>query len=151
MSIVINIREKLKDAMRSKNQVALDTYRGVLSAFTNELVALGKTPQDEMSDEEAQKVITRLIKQRRDSIDQFEKGGRNDLAESEKSQLALLAEFLPPQMSKDDVKKIAEAKKAELGINDKTKIGVLTGAVMKALNGQADGAIVKKIVESLFE
>lgn len=136
--------------MRDKDQVALDTYRGVLSAFTSELVAGGKTPQDEVTDDMALKVILKLIKQRKDAISQFETGGRADLADEEKKQLALLEKFQPAQMSEDEIRKIAEAKKAELGITDKAKAGILTGAVMKAAAGQADGGVVKTIVESLF-
>ncbi len=136
--------------MREKDQVALDTYRVVLSAFTAELVASGKTPQDEVSDDMALKVIIKLIKQRKDAISQFEAGGRGDLAEEEKKQLALLEKFQPAQMSEQDIRAIAEQKKAELGITDKAKAGILTGAVMKAVAGQADGGTVKNIVDSLF-
>lgn len=148
--IATDIREQMKQAMRDKDQVALDTYRGVLSAFTSELVAGGKTPQDEVTDDMALKVILKLIKQRKDAISQFETGGRADLADEEKKQLALLEKFQPAQMSEDEIRKIAEAKKAELGITDKAKAGILTGAVMKAAAGQADGGVVKTIVESLF-
>ncbi len=98
MSIATNIREQLKLAMKEKNQDALDTFRSVISAFTSELVASGKTPQDEVIDEIAQKVIQKIIKQRQDSISQFEAGGRNDLAEIEKAQLAFLVPFMPVQM-----------------------------------------------------
>ena len=148
--IATDIREQMKQAMRDKDQVALDTYRGVLSAFTSELVASGKTPQDEVDDALALKVIQKLIKQRKDAISQFEAGARLDLAEEEKKQLAFLEKFQPAQMSEEEIRKIAEAKKAELGITDKAKAGILTGAVMKAVAGQADGGTVKQIVESLF-
>jgi uncharacterized protein YqeY len=150
MSIVTNIREELKNAMKAKDQVALDTYRGVLSAFTNELVSLGKTPQDELSDTESQKVISRLVKQRKDAIEQFTTGGRADLADNEKAQLALLEKFLPAQMSEEKVMEIAKAVKEKLGVTDKSKSGQLVGAVMKEVAGQADGGVVKKVVESLF-
>jgi uncharacterized protein YqeY len=113
-------------------------------------VASGKTPQDEVTDEMVLKVIGRLIKQRKDSISQFEAGGRNDLAESEKEQLAILEQFQPPQMGEDELRAIAMRKKEELGITDKAKAGILTGAVMKEVSGQADGALVKSIIESLF-
>src|SRR4051812_20572061 len=116
MSIILTIREQLKKAMQEKNQAALDTYRGVLSAFTNELVANGKTPQDEVSDEMAQKVINKIIKQRNDSITQFQAGGRNDLARIEQDQLSYLLEFMPAQMPEDKIKEIAMAKQAALGI-----------------------------------
>lgn len=151
MSIVTNIREELKNAMRAKDQTALDTYRGVLSAFTNELVSLGKTPQDDLADAEAQKVITRIAKQRKDAIEQFMAGGRTDLADADKAQLALLEKFLPEQMSEDKVMEIAKAVKEKLGVTDKAKVGQLMGAIMKETAGQADGTVVKKVVEKLFE
>ncbi len=151
MTIATQVREDMKQAMRDKDQVALDTYRGVLSAFTNELVTNGKTPQDEVTDDSALKVIVKLIKQRKDAIAQFEAGGRADLAEEEKKQLALLEKFQPAQMSEADIRVIAERKKAELNVTDKAKAGILTGAVMKEVSGQADGGTVKAIVESLFE
>lgn len=149
--ISTDIRERLKDAMRSKDQVALDTYRGIISAFTNELVAAGKTPQDEVTDDIALAVIKKTIKQRRDAISQFEAAGRNDLAESDKAQLALLEHFMPAQMSEDEIKAIALKKKEELGVTDTAKLGILVGAVMKETGGNADGQVVKKIVEDLFK
>lgn len=151
--IITEIREQLKDAMRSKDQAALDALRGVMSAFTNELVASGKSPQDEVTDEIALKVILRTIKQRQDAIQQFEAGGRTDLADEDKKQLAVLIKFQPAQMAESEIQKIAIAKKAELGLEDKTKMGMLVGAVVKeiAARGEsADGAIVKKVIEELF-
>ncbi len=150
MNIATDIREKMKQAMRDKDQAALDTYRGTLSAFTNELVAAGKTPQDEVTDDMALKVIQKIIKQRKDSIAQFEAGGRADLAADEKAQLSYLEVFQPAQMAEADIRAIAEIKKAELNVTDKTKTGILTGAVMKEVAGRADGQVVKQIVESLF-
>jgi uncharacterized protein YqeY len=150
MTIATEVREDLKNAMRAKDQVALDTYRAILTGFMNELVATGKTPQDEVDDTLALKVIQKLIKQRKDAITQFEAGARSDLAEEEKKQLAVLEKFQPAQMSEADIRVIAERKKAELNITDKAKIGILTGAVMKEVSGQADGTIVKNIIESLF-
>lgn len=148
--ISTDIREKMKDAMRAKDQVALDTYRGILSAFTNELVAAGKTPQDEVTDDIALAVIKKTIKQRKDAIQQFEAAGRTDLADADKAQLALLEMFQPAQMNEDDIRTIAMVKKVELGVVDKTKLGVLVGAVMKETAGNADGQVVKAVVESLF-
>lgn len=150
MNIAIEVREELKNAMRAKDQVALDTYRAILTGFMTELVATGKTPQDEVGDDLALKVILKLIKQRKDAIAQFEAGARSDLAEEEKAQLSLLEKFQPAQMNEADIRVIAERKKAELNIADKAKAGILTGAVMKEVAGQADGGLVKSIVESLF-
>jgi uncharacterized protein YqeY len=148
--ISTDIREKLKDAMRSKDQTALDTYRGLITAFTNELVAAGKTPQDEVTDDIALSVIKKTIKQRKDAIAQFDGAGRTDLADADRAQLALLEVFMPAQMSEADIKAIAEKKKAELGITDTSKLGILVGAVMKECAGNADGVLVKKVVEDLF-
>lgn len=144
------IREQIKQAMLAKDTEKLNVLRGILSAFTNELVAKGKTPQEKLTDEEALAVIRRLAKQRKDSIEQFEKGGRADLAENEKAELQILEKYLPQMMSKDEIRKIAEAKKAEMGVTDKSKMGVFMGAVMKDLKGKADGADVKEVIESLF-
>jgi len=144
------IKEEVKEAMRAKEPVRLEVLRGVLAAFTNELVATGKTPQDVIDDDSALTVIKRLAKQRKDSIEQFEKGGRKDLADKEREELTYLEKFLPEMMSKEEIQKIAEAKKAELNIEDKAKMGILMGAVMKELKGKADGSDVKEVVEKLF-
>lgn len=149
MSIVEQIKSDMKDAMRAKDATALTAIRGLLSAFTNELVTLGRTPQDMLSDDEALTVIKRASKQRKDAIDQFEKGGRPELAEGEKVELAVIEKYLPETMSLDQIKTIAEAKIAEFG-GDKTKLGQIIGAVLKETAGQADGADVKKVVTELL-
>lgn len=123
----------------------------MISGFTNELVANGKSPQDTVTDEIALTVIKKLVKQRKDSISQFESAGRTELANAEKAQLAVLEAYLPAQLSEEKILEIAQAKKSELGITDKSKSGILTGAVMKEVAGNADGALVKKVVDNLFE
>jgi uncharacterized protein YqeY len=144
------VREKLTTAMKEKDQVGLDTLRAVLAACTNELVATGKTPQDILDDAGVIKVVTRLIKQRKDSIEQFTAAGRADLVAGEQAQIWVLEQFMPEQMSEEKIRAIAVAKQTELGHTDKSKIGILVGAVMKEIGSQADGATVKKVVESLF-
>jgi uncharacterized protein YqeY len=145
------IKEDLKEAMREHNETAKNTLKGALSAFTNELVAMGKTPRDELSKEESLKVIKRMEKQRKDSIEKFNLGGRSDLAESEIAELKVLEKYLPKMMSNESILEIAKSKKSELGIDDISKMGILVGAVMKETAGQADGSEVKKAVESLFD
>jgi hypothetical protein len=144
------IQEQIKEALRAKDSVKLTTLRGVLAAFTNESVALKRTPQDKLSDPEATTVIRRLVKQRKDSIEQFEKGGRADLALSEKAELNILEEFLPAQMSEEKVREIVLAKKSEMGITNKSKMGQLMGAVIKESAGNADSIMVKRIVEEIL-
>jgi uncharacterized protein YqeY len=150
MSIQQQMRDGIKQAMIAKDQLKLTVLRGLVSSFTNELVAKGRKPQEELSDEDASAVIKRAVKQRKDSIDQFTKGNRPDLVENEQAELGVLEGFLPKMMSKDDIRKIAEAKKAELGITDKSGMGKFMGSLMKEFKGQADGNDVKEVVESLF-
>lgn len=144
------IKGKIKEAMLAKDSVRLEVYRGMVAAFTNELVAKGKKPQEFLTDEEALAVITRLSKQRKDSIDQYTKGGRQDLVAEEQAQLSIIETFLPAMMSKDEIKTIAIAKQAELGITDVTKKGMLMSSLMKDLKGKADGTDVKDVVDGLF-
>lgn len=150
MSLQTTIKESIKDAMKNKDMVRLGVLRGLSSAFMNEAVNLERGPQGELNDEEVITIITREAKRRKDSIAQYTEGGREDLAADEKSELAVLEEFLPTMMTLDEIRPFAEAKKAELGADDKTKLGQLVGAVMKDLKGKANGDDVKAVVESLF-
>ncbi|MFA6257882.1 MAG: GatB/YqeY domain-containing protein [Candidatus Paceibacterota bacterium] len=144
------IKNGIKEAMMAKDALRLKAFRAMSSAFTNELVAKNKKPQDMLTDEEALAVITRLAKQRKDSIEQFKKGNREDLVKEEQEELAILETYLPKLMDKSEVEKIARIKKEELGIVDATQKGMLMSALMKDLKGKADGMIVKEIVDSLF-
>lgn len=150
MALHEDIKASLKEAMKAKEEVRLRTIRSLLTAFMNELVASNRTPQDILTDEEVLTVIKRAAKQRKESISQFEAAGRDDLASPEKDELVVLESYLPQMMSQEELKPIAEAKKAELGIDDRSKMGILIGAVMKEVGGNADGADVKAVVESLF-
>ena len=144
------IKGNIKEAMLAKDTMRLETMRAMVSAFTNELVAKGKKPQDMLSDEEAMVVITRLAKQRKDSIEQFKKGNREDLVKVEEMQLAILEKYLPKMMDKNEVEKLAKKKKEELGVESVAKKGLLMSALMKDLKGLADGLTVKEVVDSLF-
>jgi uncharacterized protein YqeY len=145
-----DLKEQLKDAMRAKDAVRLSVIRGLMSAMTNEAVVKGKGPDGILSDDEILTVITRAAKQRKDSIEQFEKGGRPELAEAEKAELAILETMLPAQMSHDEIVAAATAKAAEMGVTDKTGANQLMGALMKDLKGKADGNDVKAVVDSMF-
>ncbi|HEY4505591.1 MAG TPA: GatB/YqeY domain-containing protein [Candidatus Paceibacterota bacterium] len=150
MSLQTQIKEEIKATMIAKNTVKLGVVRGLVAAFTNELVATKRMPTDELTDEEVSNVIRRAVKQRKDSIEQFEKGGRPELAESEKAELAVLEKYLPAQMSREEVMAVAKAKMAELGVIDKSKAGMLMGTLMKELKGKVDGDTVKSVVDELL-
>ncbi len=143
------IKDEIKEAMKAKDAVKLSVVRGLSSAFTNELVAKGKKPDEMLSDDEVLAVIKRASKQRKDSIEQFTAGGRADLAEGEMAELKIIESYLPAAMSREEVEKIAKAKIAELGA-DKSKIGMLVGAVIKESKGTADGNVVKEVLEQLL-
>jgi uncharacterized protein len=150
MSLHETIKSSLKDALKAKDEVRLRTVRSMITAFTNEAVATGGTPQTILDDEKTLGVIKRLAKQRKESIVQYEAANRPELAAPEKEELVVLESYLPQMMSQDEIRPIAEAKKAELGVEDKSKLGQLVGAVMRDLAGKADGGDVKAVVESLF-
>lgn len=144
------IQEQIKEALRAKDSIRLTTLRGVFAAFMSEAMNLKRKPQDKLTDPEAVAVIRKLVKQRKDSIEQFEKGRREDLADSERSELKILEEYLPAQMSEDQIKKIAILKIEELKAT-KEKIGIVVGAVIKEAKGEADGAMVKRVVEEILD
>lgn len=148
MTIHKQIKDSIKEAMVAKDTLKLTTLRGVQAAIMNEMVAK-KINAEEMSDEDTLAIIRRLVKQRKDSIEQFTKGNRMDLVEAEKAEMEILEKYLPQMMSREDVKKVVEQKISEAGTIDKTKMGQFMGSIMKDLKGKADGMIVKEVIEEL--
>lgn len=144
------IKDQIKEAMLAKDAVRLTTIRGLLAAFTNELVAKKRKPTEELSDEEVLDIIRRGVKQRKDSIEQFTAGNRLDLVASEEAELKILETYLPEQMSEEEITTFVKNKLSEAGEVDKTKAGMFTGGIMKELKGKADGALIKKAVDSLL-
>lgn len=151
MTIQETVKAKLKEAMIAKDSVALMALRGIASGFTNELVNKGIPPQEPISDIDALTVLKREQKKRKDSIEQFVAGGREDLADSEKAELVIIDQFLPKMMSEEEIEIVVKAKIAETGTVDKTALGKFTGMIIKELAGKADGADVKKVVERLIQ
>ncbi|MDO8659698.1 MAG: GatB/YqeY domain-containing protein [Candidatus Parcubacteria bacterium] len=144
------VKNGIKESMMARDALRLKAFRAMSAAFTNELVAKNKKPQEMLTDEEAVAVITRMAKQRKDSIEQFKKGNREDLVKEEQAELSILETYLPKLMDKADVEKIARIEKEKLGIVDATKKGMLMSVLMKELKGKADGMVVKEVVDSLF-
>lgn len=150
MSIHETLKKGIPDALRAKDEVRLRTLRSLVAAMTNEVVAKKRKPDELLIDEEAIVVLKRAASQRKDSIEQFEKALRNELAEPEKAELALIETYLPAMMSREEIEKIAKAKMTELGVTDKAGAGKFIGALMKELKGKADGGDVKAVVDSLL-
>ncbi len=150
MKIHETIKKQLVEAMRAKDSIKLDVIRGLLSAFTNELISKSSS-ETFLDDESTLALIRRSVKQHKDSIEQFEKGGRADLADKEKAELKTLETYLPQMMSRDEIKTLAEKKLQELGNIDKAKVGQFIGSLMKELKGKADGADVKAVVDEMVK
>ena len=144
------LKDGIKEAMKARDVVRLSVLRGLSAAATNEVVSKGRKPDEILNDDELLTVVMRAAKQRKDSIEQFTQGGRADLAEGEKAELAVLETLLPAQMSRDEVLQAVKAKATEMGVTDKTGANKLMGALMKALKGKADGNVVKEVVSTVF-
>jgi len=144
------IKEEIKQAMLAKDNAKLSVVRGLVSAFTNELVAKKRKPDERLSDEEVLAVIKRAAKQRLDSIEQFKAGGRADLVDTESAELEILKTYLPAELGEAEIEKVVKEKVKELGLIGKQDTGKLMSIVMKELKGKADGSLVKKVVEKLL-
>lgn len=144
------IRTDMTAAMKVRDSLRVDTLRGAMAAFTNELVSKGQKPTEELADADAVTVLKRLAKQRKEAAEVYTKGGRTELAEKELSELKIIESYLPQMASREDIVKVARAKKEELGVTDASGAGKLTGIVMKEFQGSADGNLVKEVIASLF-
>lgn len=150
MTLHKQIKDGIKDAMIAKDTLRLTVLRNISSTFMNEMLAK-KITTEELSDEDAIAIIRRLVKQRKDSIEQFTKGNRLDLVEAEAAEVKILETFLPQLMSREDIEKIVKEKLVGAGEIDKAKMGVFMGSIMKDLKGKADGMLVKEVIESLVK
>lgn len=140
--------------MRAKDTIRLDTLRGLNALFLNEMLAQkAPTGGEYLSDDKVLALIKRSVKQRMDSIRQFEIGKRPDLAAKEKDELAILQTFLPQNATREEIATITKQHLSELlkqGVTvDSKSVGKLTGLVMKSMAGKADGNDVKAVVEDL--
>jgi len=150
MAIHETLKKSIPEALRARDETRLRTLRSLVAAMTNEVVAKKRKPNELLTDEEVTIVMKRAASQRKDSIEQFEKASRNDLAEPEKAELAIIESYLPQMMGREEIMKIAKAKMTELGVSTKADAGKFTGALMKELKGKADGGDVKAVVDSLL-
>jgi uncharacterized protein YqeY len=137
-------------AMKAKDALKVEVFRGLKAAFTNELVATKRMPTDPLPDADALNVIKREVKKRKEAFEAFTAGNRPEMAQKEADERIILEAYLPPSMPKEEIMKIALAKKLEMGITDKKEMGKFMGSLMKDLAGRADGGDVKEVVGSLF-
>ena len=145
MSLQKEVMEKMKEAMKSKDTTALEALRALKSAF---LLANTSGSGVELTESDEIKIVQKLVKQRKDSAAIFNEQGRDDLAEPELAQSAVLEKFLPAQMSEEEITAVIEKIIADTGASSMKDMGKVMGIASKQLAGKADGKTISGIVKS---
>lgn len=148
MSLEQKVMEELKVAMKAKDEVALRSLRAIKAAIILEKTAEGAS--DVLSEATETKMLQKMAKQRRDSLDIFLKQGREDLAAKEREELTIIERFLPAQMSAEELTTVLKAIIAEIGATSPADMGKVMGAATKQLAGKADGKAISETVKQLL-
>lgn len=148
MSLRERIAADMKNAMKNKEMAKLNALRLVQSAFKNREIELRPEP---MSDDEALGVLKRLVKQRKESIEQYQAAGRQDLVDAEKSELTLLETYLPAQMSREQLERIIGEVIQETGARSVKDMGVVMKAAQARTAGAADNKLMSEIIKSRLQ
>jgi uncharacterized protein YqeY len=146
MSIVTQINDDIKTAMKAKDRESLDALRAIKSAFL--LAATDKGAGGEVSDEAAMKVLQKLVKQRMDSAELYAQQNREDLREDELKQAAVIQRYLPKALSDEELEEAVSAIIAETGASSMADMGKVMGIASKKLAGQADGKRISAVVRN---
>lgn len=144
MSLLETLNADMKQAMKNKDKEALSVIRMVKSTVMNEEINLGHT----LTTDEELTVLSREVKQRHDSLSEFEKGNREDLAAGIRSELDVLAKYLPKQLSDDEVKAIVQEAITQTGATTPKDMGKVMGIVTPQVKGKADGKLVANLVKA---
>ena len=147
MPLMEQLTADMKDAMKQGEKERLSVIRLVRGAIRQAEIDGKKT----LSDDEIIDVLTKEVKMRRDSIEEFERGGRTDLVDKTKSEIAILMPYLPAQLSPDEVQQLVETAVAEVGATTAKDMGKVMGVLMPRVKGRADGKLVNEIVRSLLK
>lgn len=148
MSLFDTISDGIKSAMLAKDKVRLEALRAVKKEFLEAKTAKGS--DGELTDEAATKIVAKLAKQRTESAEIYRTQGREDLAQEEEAQLAVLQEFLPKQLSTEEIEAHVKALIVELGVADMKGMGRVMGEASKRLAGQVDGKVLSEVVKKLL-
>ncbi len=143
MSVQKQVMDKMKEAMKSKDTVALTALRALKSAF---MLANTEVGSGELSEGDEMKIIQKQVKQRKDSAAVFSEQGRNDLAEPELAEAAILEQFLPEALSEEEIEKVVKETITKVGAEGMKDMGKVMGIVSKQLAGQADGKTISTLV-----
>ena len=148
MSLKERIGEDIKSAMKAKDKIRLETVRGIKKAILEKEVALRPKGQDSLTEEHEIELLAQLAKQRRDSIEQYSNAGRDDLADKERQELAILETYLPEQINDSELESIVDEIIASVGATSPKDLGKVMGVAMKQLKGKADGKKIQALVKS---
>ncbi|HBK71486.1 MAG TPA: glutamyl-tRNA amidotransferase [Flavobacteriaceae bacterium] len=148
MSLQIKVMEKLKEAMKAKDTVALASLRAIKSAILMAQTATGA--KQDLAEADELKLLQKLVKQRKDSATLYTEQGRDDLAAPELEQVTIIEQFLPEQMSADDLKKVITNIISQTGASSMADMGKVMGMASKQLAGKADGKAISTIVKQLL-
>ncbi|GGE74500.1 GatB/YqeY domain-containing protein [Priestia taiwanensis] len=143
MSLLTRLNDDMKQAMKNKEKERLTVIRMVKASLQNEGIKHGK---QELSQDEELTVLARELKQRKDSLLEFEKAGRTDLVDKLKNEIVVLETYMPEQLSEEEVIEIVKATISEIGASSKADMGKVMSAVMPKLKGKAEGSLVNKVV-----
>ncbi|MGK7945018.1 MAG: GatB/YqeY domain-containing protein, partial [Microcystaceae cyanobacterium] len=141
------IGEDIKTAMKAKDKVKLETVRSIKKAILEKEVELRPSGQETLTPEQELAILSQQAKQRRDSIEQYQKGGREDLADKEAQELAIIETYLPPQLSDEELEEIVTKIIADVGATSPKDMGKVMGVAMKELKGKTDGKKVQALVQ----
>lgn len=147
MSLLNTLNEDIKVAMKARDRETLTTLRMIKSSLQNEGIKVGR----ELTSEEELTVLSREAKQRRDSIDEFSKAGRDDLVTKVKTELSVVEKYLPTQLTETEIRELVSKVIAESGATSMKEFGKVMGVVMPQVKGKADGNMVNSIVKELLK
>ncbi len=147
MSLKDTLNNDIKSAMLKRETLRLETLRMIKAKLLEKEVEKRVTPEG-MTDEDEMQVLLSSAKMRKESIEEFDKAGRKDLADKERSELEIIQEYLPKPMGRADIVKLVDELAVKLGVQGEKDFGKLMGAAMKDLRGKADGKIVQEIVKA---
>lgn len=150
MKLTETINNEIKEAMKAKDTVKLTTLRSVKAALLEKEISIRQGGSAELTEEHEMQVLVGLAKKRKESIEQFQNAGRQDLVDKEAAELAVLNLFLPQQLSEADVRKRLQEIIAETGATSMKDIGKVMPTAMKEFKGRADGKIVQDTLKSLL-
>ena len=148
MSLKDRISDDIKTAMKAKDKVRLETVRSVKKVILERESLMRPSGQEALTPDQELEVLTQLAKQRKDSIEQYQKVGREDLAAQEAQELSILEEYLPQQLSDAEVEAVIDGLIAQTGASSPKDMGKVMGPAMQQLKGRADGGKVQALVKA---